>query len=611
MSKINTNSRQVTATKRARVKQNDGMLTPRQFRDVLYAQGIFGAHIDYVGKPDYNPEELIHHVSAGEPGVPYPKDPDHAPARTEKALPSKAASPAPIPAPALLPVTPKQVPTQPKYEPKIYKLGPIGDPISTDKPANARARVPEKRSMLPGPRAAAAMLEAIPVTPMTEPAISKPVTEPAKKYNSISCDLMPNFAKQRKDDPDFIGKMTLDGERLYVGAWENERKNDRQLAYKVKFSRDSRASNLLHRSHKVGYESFKEWIMYPPEAGAGKNFHSWLKGAANSLISHRFEVYTGRRITQRRAEVILRKVSRAAEADVVRPRTWEQDVLNTVASVFAQRGKEYNGDREDGDFDRGDIILNTDLMLQLAPTYSRAQAIAESPVAYYAHDDSEPNYCQEALSTLFMELQVYTDELTLVFVQLNDRGGMEFIQGAPMDGSDYPWVVPHLMHVKGGRTDGGKGHRSIKCNDAVATPCYGVIEFDWKSTEDNLQLKAFLDRLDAAEIAYKDAQAAIINHLRQYAPLVMVVDSAGKSLHAWFNIRGVTREDWLKFRDYAVSLGSDPGGSGLSQQFRTPDGHRSDKSGERQRILYFNHAAINGSLTPNPRHPAPQDDFLS
>jgi hypothetical protein len=231
-------------------------------------------------------------------------------------------------------------------------------------------------------------------------------------------------------------------------------------------------------------------------------------------------------------------------------------------------------------------------MLELAPTYGQAQLIADSPVKYYAHDEREPNHCREALEQLFYELR--QEKYTLVFEEQNDRGGMDFYQFTPATArhlSAFEWLVPHLMRPEGGRTNKGQGHWSKKCDDAVAKACYGVIEFDWKADTGNPILKAFLDRLDAAGIAWKDAQAAIIKHLCKWGRLVAVVDSGGKSLHAWFDIRAVSREDWLKFRRYAVSMGSDPGGNTLSQQFRVPDGYRAN--GARQRILYFNPSNIN------------------
>jgi len=55
-----------------------------------------------------------------------------------------------------------------------------------------------------------------------------------------------------------------------------------------------------------------------------------------------------------------------------------------------------------------------------------------------------------------------------------------------------------------------------------------------------------------------DEQAAIIDHLSEYAPLAMVLSSGGKSLHAWWPCAGCTN-DWLvRFFSYAVSLTSTP-----------------------------------------------------
>jgi hypothetical protein len=85
-----------------------------------------------------------------------------------------------------------------------------------------------------------------------------------------------------------------------------------------------------------------------------------------------------------------------------------------------------------------------------------------------------------------------------------------------------------------------------------------------------------------------DEQSAIIHHLSGFAPLVMVLSSGGKSLHAWWRCWGATEDAQLKFFRYAVSLGADVATWTRSQFVRMPMGWRADK-GRRQEVYYFNH----------------------
>jgi hypothetical protein len=93
-----------------------------------------------------------------------------------------------------------------------------------------------------------------------------------------------------------------------------------------------------------------------------------------------------------------------------------------------------------------------------------------------------------------------------------------------------------------------------------------------------------------------DKQAAIIWYLRQWASLTMVVNSAGKSLHAWWHAHGSDEADdgvMHRFFRYAVSLGADPRMWLRSQFVRMPDGWRDDDKvkGKRQSVIYFDREA--------------------
>ncbi len=87
-------------------------------------------------------------------------------------------------------------------------------------------------------------------------------------------------------------------------------------------------------------------------------------------------------------------------------------------------------------------------------------------------------------------------------------------------------------------------------------------------------------------ISVADACAAILNYLAHRGPLVMVVDSGGKSLHGWFYCAGVPDNVLRRFMNCAHRLGADKAiWLNRSQFVRMPDGTRSN--GNRQRVYYF------------------------
>lgn len=72
--------------------------------------------------------------------------------------------------------------------------------------------------------------------------------------------------------------------------------------------------------------------------------------------------------------------------------------------------------------------------------------------------------------------------------------------------------------------------------------------------------------------------------------LIMVVDSGNKSLHAWFSVVGVTKEQLGKFKEEALALGCDPLPLNVPCQWvRMPNGPRKLADGTlvRQRVIYF------------------------
>lgn len=124
-------------------------------------------------------------------------------------------------------------------------------------------------------------------------------------------------------------------------------------------------------------------------------------------------------------------------------------------------------------------------------------------------------------------------------------------------------IVPSPMSALWGTNQEGK--RSVRCLDNTGPRRFLITEFDSGTL---------------------DEHASLIWHLRSYAPLVMVLWSGSKSLHAWWRAQGVPDDKLLRFFRYAVSLGADASTRTRCQLVRLPEGWREDKQA-RQAVHYF------------------------
>jgi hypothetical protein len=130
------------------------------------------------------------------------------------------------------------------------------------------------------------------------------------------------------------------------------------------------------------------------------------------------------------------------------------------------------------------------------------------------------------------------------------------------------YVVPSPSLLKNGRRKDGEASRHSA--DMYPKRFYLIVEFDKASRDD---------------------AAAILLHLKQFAPLVMVVDSAGKSLHGWFDCARASDSVIEKFFSYAVRLGADPKMWDIWQYARLPHGERFQTKA-RQNVLYWDPGAL-------------------
>lgn len=87
----------------------------------------------------------------------------------------------------------------------------------------------------------------------------------------------------------------------------------------------------------------------------------------------------------------------------------------------------------------------------------------------------------------------------------------------------------------------------------------------------------------------KAQQARLITQLATFVPLVLVVDSGGKSLHGWFRVDRYNARDQVRFFCVACLLGADATRWDICGWLRMPGGLRVVEGvpAVRQRVLYF------------------------
>jgi hypothetical protein len=118
------------------------------------------------------------------------------------------------------------------------------------------------------------------------------------------------------------------------------------------------------------------------------------------------------------------------------------------------------------------------------------------------------------------------------------------------------------------------GRPSVRCQNNVMARRYLVAEFDDASLT-------------------KRQQAQLASALADAAPLVLAVDSGGKSVHAWYAVERMRRQDQARFFAVCCMLGADPTRWDICGWLRMPGGLRvRDGQQVRQKILYWDRKAL-------------------
>ena len=150
-----------------------------------------------------------------------------------------------------------------------------------------------------------------------------------------------------------------------------------------------------------------------------------------------------------------------------------------------------------------------------------------------------------------------------------ERGSIRSLEETIVDAGWFQFIVVNPMRGKEAVNFAGKP--SVRCQNNTGIRRHLVAEFDDRTLS-------------------KRQQAQLIGKLATVVPLVMVVDSGGQSLHAWFRVDHLSARDHVRFFYVACLLGADPTRWDLCGWLRMPGGLRVVEGvpSVRQQILHFN-----------------------
>ena len=160
---------------------------------------------------------------------------------------------------------------------------------------------------------------------------------------------------------------------------------------------------------------------------------------------------------------------------------------------------------------------------------------------------------------------------------------------------DHPLLVPNPARWTWGWTQDRR--RSTRCNEMFPARRFLVVEFDFsirsRDGTSETEWAPLIRGWEEACRSVRDACAALIWHLAEYAPLTLVVWSGGKSLQAWFDAWRQPEPVLHRFMEYAVMLGADHATWTRCQLVRTPEAIRAN--GNRQAVEYFDPSSLPAS----------------
>jgi len=142
------------------------------------------------------------------------------------------------------------------------------------------------------------------------------------------------------------------------------------------------------------------------------------------------------------------------------------------------------------------------------------------------------------------------------------------------------FIVPNHMTGPKGKTQDGR--ESVRCLANTGPRRFLVVECDFTEEQD-APLFEYIHK-NGGTVA--DLCSTVLGHLAEFAPLVMVVHSGGKSLHGWFSVLNQSETDLKRFMRWACLYGADKATWTRCQFVRMPCGVRDN--GCAQSVHFFN-----------------------
>jgi hypothetical protein len=311
-------------------------------------------------------------------------------------------------------------------------------------------------------------------------------------------------------------------------------------------------------------QRIQEMLRSCPTAGAG--VHSWLIRIAVRL--HRF--FTDKDVIFALLEKHSASCGRPVEDDEI----W-QAIENSATWLAGQQGKPINFVAQPRWPEKNEEQIEA--IAKEGPKLAELESI--SPVRW----EDGMSHSEEVVDILFpgdpLLCAGTKKELAITRRREEWRGFL----------AKQQFVCASPMTAIYGKTKNGKA--SMRCVDNVGPRRFVVVECDSKKWEDLSETERCKHGTEGQYRAAKfDEQAGVLWYLTRFAPLAMMVHSAGKSLHGWYFCEGQPEALLERFMRLAVSLGADHATWTRCQFVRMPDGTRDN--GKRQRIIYFNPQAL-------------------
>lgn len=206
----------------------------------------------------------------------------------------------------------------------------------------------------------------------------------------------------------------------------------------------------------------------------------------------------------------------------------------------------------------------------------------------------------DIIGRLFKETDIVNIQHTALeygtLVKVTDIPAFLEKHGCPLE--DYKFLNPATFKKVEGvpNTKHPQQKVSTRCNDNVKSRNWMVLEYDPEKTKDEKTKLIESERFNTFAMA-----------MGEFAPLIMAIDTGGKSTHFWFDASGLKPATRRGFFNLACLHGADPRLSVKSQIARMPNTPAAGDGRGPQKVLYFD---PDGDNTPDNWNLKGFEDFI-